>query len=75
MSASIKSELIDVPPGNYTVNKFLFGDVHNFTSKDHLDYGLGAYAGVYSFPRSLDAFYGKNPLTFGVFFRIRPSKT
>ena len=70
-----KSELIGVPPGNYTVNKLLFGDVHNLYSKDHLDYGLGAYGGVYRFPSALNDAYGKNPLTFGVFLRIRPSRT
>jgi hypothetical protein len=70
-----KSELVGVPPGNYTVNKLLFGDVHNLYSKDHLDYGLGAYGGVYRFPSSLNDAYGKNPLTFGVFLRIRPSRT
>lgn len=69
-----KDELYNVPTGNYTINKLLFGDVHNFYSKDQLDYGLGAYAGVYSFPSSLDPFYGKSPFTFGVFLRVRPSK-
>lgn len=69
-----KSELVDVPSGNYTINKLVFGDVHNFYSKGHLDYGLGAYVGVYSYPSALNASYGKNPVTFGVFLRIRPSK-
>lgn len=69
-----KDELVNVPPGTYTINKLLFGDVHNFGSKDQLDFGLGAYAGVYSFPSSLEASYGKSPLTFGIFLRIRPSK-
>jgi hypothetical protein len=69
-----KDELVNVPAGNYTVNKLLFGDVHNIMSRDGLEYGLGAYAGVYSFPSSLEAYYGKNPLTLGVFFRIRPGK-
>jgi len=70
-----KSELLDVPAWNYTVNKLLFGDVHNFYSKADLDYGLGAYGGIYSFPSTLNDAYGKNPLTLGVFLRIRPSKT
>lgn len=69
-----KDELLDVPAGRYTVNKLLFGDVHDFYRKGQIDYGLGAYAGVYSFPGALNASYGKNPLTFGVFLRIRPSK-
>ena len=69
-----KPDLIDVPVGNYAIHKLLVGAVHNFYSKDRLEYGLGAYAGVYSFPSSLNAFYGKNPITFGVFLRIRPGK-
>ena len=69
-----KAELLNVPTGKFTINKLLIGDVHNFYSKGHIDYGLGVYAGVYSFPSSLNAAYGKTPLTFGVFFRICPSK-
>ena len=69
-----KPELIDAPKGSYTVNKLVFGDGHTFYSKDQIDYALGAYVGVYSFPSSLNAFYGNNPVTFGVFLRIRPSK-
>jgi hypothetical protein len=69
-----ENELLRVPTGNYTINKLVFGDVHNFYSKDQIDYGLGAYAGVYSFPRSLNASYGTNPITFGVFLRIHPSQ-
>ena len=69
-----KDELIDVPPGNYTINKLLFGDVHTFFTKDQLDYGVGAYVGVYCFPSSLNPFYGTSPLTFGIFLRIRPSQ-
>lgn len=69
-----KGELDAVPTGNYTINKLLFGYVHNLYSRDHFDYGLGAYAGVYSFPGTLNASYGNNPLTFGLFVRIRPSK-
>ena len=69
-----KPDLVGVPTGNYTVNKLVFGDVHNFYSRGQFDYGLGAYVGVYSFPSSLSAFYGNDPVTFGVFLRIRPSK-
>jgi hypothetical protein len=69
-----KDELFNVPPGNYTINKLLIGDVHDFYSKDRIDYGIGVYAGLYSFPASLDPYYGKSPLTYGIFLRIRPSK-
>jgi hypothetical protein len=69
-----KDELVGIPPGSYTVNKLLIGDVHNITSRDGFDYGLGAYVGLYKFPKALDPFYGSNPTTFGVFLRVRPSK-
>lgn len=70
----MKDELVGVPEGSYMVNKFLFGGVHNLGSFDGLDLGLGAYAGVYSYPDSLKPFYGANPFTIGAFVRIRPSR-
>lgn len=69
-----KDELSGVPAGSYTVNKLLFGHVHNIASQNGFDYGLGGYVGVYSFPSSLNPYYGKSPFTFGIFLRIRPSK-
>ena len=69
-----KDDLVNVPAGKYTINKLLFGDVHNCFTKNHLDFGLGAYVGLYSFPKALNADYGNSPVTFGVFIRIRPSK-
>ena len=70
-----KPELVDAPVGTYTVGKALVGCVRTIYSSDALDYGLGAYGGVYRFPSSLNALYGKHPVTFGVFLRIRPSKS
>jgi hypothetical protein len=64
-----KDELYNIPQGIYTVNKALFGDVHTLYSRDGLDYGLGAYMGLYRFPSSLTPYYG-SPLTWGVFFRV-----
>ncbi|MBC8065819.1 MAG: hypothetical protein H7Y17_13385, partial [Chlorobia bacterium] len=55
-------------------SKFTLGGVKNFAVRDGFEYGLGAFIGLYSFPSSLDSFYGKNPVTFGLFFRIRPSR-
>ncbi len=69
-----KDELVGVPAGTYTVNKMLLGDVRNVASKGGFDYGIGGYFGLYSFPSSLDAFYGSNPATWGLFLRVRPSK-
>jgi len=69
-----KDELVGVPAGSYSVDKILFGDVHNLSVKDGFEYGVGAYVGFYSFPKSLDPFYGSHPTTIGIFLRIRPSK-
>jgi hypothetical protein len=69
-----KNELVGVPAGSYKINKLLFGGVRELKSCAGFDFGLGAYAGVYSFPSSLEPFYGKSPFTFGVFLRVRPGK-
>jgi len=69
-----KDELVGVPAGSYTINKLLFGDVHNVASHDGYEYGIGAYAGLYSFPSTLKPFYGTRPVTWGVFMRVRPGK-
>lgn len=69
-----KDELIGVPAGDYRINKVLFGGVRNFAKSSGFDIGIGAYAGLYSYPSSLDPFYGKSPVTLGMFLRIRPSR-
>lgn len=69
-----KDGLIGVPTGSYMINKLLFGCVHTFCVKNGFDYGWGAYAGAYSYPSSLEPFYGKSPITLGVFLRVRPSR-
>jgi hypothetical protein len=68
-----KDELYNIPAGTYTINKLIFGDIHTFCSKDNLEYGFGAFLGLYSFPASLNAYYG-SPITAGVYLRVRPSK-
>lgn len=68
-----KDELVGIPPGSYAINKLLVGAVHNFASGSGLDLGIGGYLGFYSFPSNLKPFYG-NPMTAGIFFRLRPSK-
>ncbi|MBS1716269.1 MAG: hypothetical protein JSS72_00885 [Armatimonadetes bacterium] len=69
-----KDELFGVPAGDYMINKLLLGDTHTVLRQDGLDYGLGAYVGLYQFPSALQPYYGKAPVTFGVFMRIRPVK-
>jgi len=69
-----KDELVGVPSGNYEINKFILGGVRDFAHVDGFGFGIGAYFGLYSFPSSLDPFYGKNPVTLGVFLRLRPER-
>jgi len=67
-----KDELVDVPEGTYRIQKYTLGYTRDFATKDGLSYGLGVFADLYSYPRALEASYGKRPVSFGVFLRIRP---
>lgn len=69
-----KDELVGVPVGSYKINKVTFGNIWNLQTKDHVEYGLGVYAGLYAFPSSLEPYYGHNPVTLGVFLRVRPER-
>lgn len=69
-----KDELVDVPDGTYKIHKFTFGGIKNLGVKDGFEYGIGAFVGLYAFPSSLDSFYGKSPVSLGLFFRIRPTR-
>ncbi len=67
-----KDELVDVPAGKYTINKLIAGLVRNIADRDGYQIGIGGYIGLYSFPSTLEPFYGKSPVSFGLFIRIRP---
>jgi len=69
-----KDELVDVPEGTYKIHKFGLGGVKNLWTKDGFEYGLGAYVDFYAFPSELESFYGKRPVSLGIFFRIRPTR-
>ena len=69
-----KDELVGVPPGGYIINKFIVGGARNIAHRDGVDVGIGAYAGFYIFPSSLEPFYGRSPVTLGVFVRLRPGR-
>ena len=69
-----KDELVDVPPGKYDINKLVLGATRNLSSRDGFDWGVGAFVGFFSFHSSLEPFYGKNPVSFGVFLRVRPGR-
>jgi hypothetical protein len=67
-------ELYDIPAGTYRVDKVLFGGVRNFSQSNGYQLGLGAYMGLYAYPSSLDFYYGRSPVTLGVFLRLRPAR-
>ncbi|MBS1715276.1 MAG: hypothetical protein JST30_13160 [Armatimonadetes bacterium] len=69
-----KDELTGVPAGTYRINKFVFGATKNVAVRDGFEWGVGAYAGFYSFPSTLEPAYGRSPVSFGVFLRVRPTR-
>jgi len=69
-----KDELVGIPSGTYAINKFTIGGVRKIAERDGMEVGVGGFIGLYAFPNSLESAYGKNPVSFGVFLRIRPSR-
>ncbi|MEZ0326287.1 MAG: hypothetical protein ACAH95_10305, partial [Fimbriimonas sp.] len=69
-----KDELVGVPVGTYRVDKLTVGASHNLMKRDGLEYALAGTLSFYSYPQSLDPFYGKNPVSLGIFLRVRPGR-
>lgn len=69
-----KDELVNVPAGNYRINKFSLGGTYNFQQNKSVEQGLGASVDFYQYASSLDAQYGSNPVGFSVFYRLRFGK-
>jgi hypothetical protein len=69
-----KDELVGVPAGSYNINKLSLGLSHNFLKRDGLEWAIAGQVSTYSFPASLDSYYGRNPVSFGVFLRVRPER-
>jgi hypothetical protein len=69
-----KDELTGVPAGTYRINKWTLGGVKNFWKGGGFEAGVGGFVGFYSFPSSLNPYYGSNPISVGVFVRIRPER-
>ena len=68
-----KDELVDVPAGTYQIAKWSIGYIRTLQTTDGNDIGIGATLGLYSVPASLRPHFGRNPVSLGVFLRIRPS--
>jgi hypothetical protein len=69
-----KDELVDVPEGVYTIRKMTFGLTRDFCRRGGFDFGLGAFVAFYGMPEALKPFYGDNPVSWGVFLRVRPGR-
>jgi len=67
-----KDELVDVPAGNYRIGKWSIGYIRTIRTTDGYDIGIGSTIGIYSVPSGLRPAYGANPVSFGLFLRIRP---
>lgn len=58
----------------YRIGAYTFGGVRDLVQNRDWQLGLGADMTVYSKPAALDAAYGRQPVSFQVFLRMRPGK-
>ena len=58
---------------NFRVGAYTFGAVRDLVQDRWLNLGLGGDVVLYSKPATLDAFYGRHPVSFQVFLRVRPA--
>jgi hypothetical protein len=71
-----KDELFPEDPSHpsYRIGAYTFGGVRDLVHSEHWQIGLGGDVTFYSKPAVLDPIYGNNPVSFHVFFRIRPGQ-
>ena len=58
----------------YRIGAYTFGGVRDLISDKAWQLGLGADVTFYSKPAALDAAYGRQPVSFQIFLRLRPAK-
>jgi hypothetical protein len=59
----------------YRIGAYTFGGVRDLVQNRAWQLGLGADVTFYSKPGTLDAAYGKQPVSFQIFLRMRPGKS
>lgn len=72
-----KDELDLDPPldhKSFRIGSYTFGGVRDLVQNKVGQVGLGASVTFYSKPAALDPVYGKNPVSFSVFLRLRPGR-
>jgi hypothetical protein len=57
----------------YRIGAYTLGGVRDLAQTHAWQFGLGADVTFYSKPAALDSSYGRNPVSFQIFLRIRPS--
>jgi hypothetical protein len=57
----------------YRIGAYTFGGVRDLIANKAWQMGLGADVTIYSKPATLDAAYGKQPVSFQIFLRLRPA--
>jgi hypothetical protein len=59
---------------SFRIGAYTFGGVRDLWATDKVQFGIGSDLTFYSKPSILDAIYGNNPVSWKLFFRIRPGK-
>ncbi len=57
--------------GIYTVHKATLGFVHDFPEYKHMQWGIGTSVGVNFLPDEIESAYGKNPMSYLGFIRVK----
>ena len=70
-----KDELFPDDPllPSYRIGAYTFGGAHDLIQSRFWQFALGADVTVYTKPATLDSAYGKNPVSFQIFLRLRPA--
>ena len=59
---------------SFRIGAYTFGGVRDIWTSDRVSLGIGSDLTFYSKPAILDRIYGTNPVSWKLFFRIRPGK-
>jgi hypothetical protein len=59
---------------SFRIGAYTFGGVRDVWTTEKMQLGIGSDLTFYSKPSLLDTIYGNNPISWKVFFRIRPAR-
>jgi len=65
---------ITQPHPSFRIGAFTFGGVRDIWNPEKISFGVGGDFTAYSKPAILDSIYGQHPVSWRVFFRVRPGK-